>query len=232
MTVGYPDYTRVTRAGGYLLYGVVNLTPPYNSPLFSGYVGNWPYLTVALNVNSTTDFVKVIIAYYSDNTFTNLIGFRYLIRAGANFSVTQYANLTEWCRVWYLTQSGNPVNFLGFSVYATSDPATTNQLVSGDVPAFNFIGSVAANTIFSDLAGHVQPGPGIIQIFSSATAWTVQIQYYDFGTAAYETIAYWDETVNAHVVEADVGLIDAPLQVVMTNNDAAARTFRVSIVST
>lgn len=231
MSVGYPDYTRVARDGGYLLYGAANVTPPYNIPLFSSYVGNWPYLTLALNVNSTADFIRVVIAYYSDDTFSTIVAFRYAIRAGADFSVTQYANLTEWCQVWYQTISGNPVNFIGFAVYGTSDPSNTNQLVSTDVPEFFYNQSVAASTSLNIAPGHVQPGPATLSMCMDNTAWAVEVQYYDYGSASYLLLTRMSSKIVATGGVWTIGLPDAPLNVFLQNGDAAARFMRISIVS-
>lgn len=231
MPVGYPDYERLSRSGGYLLYGVANTTPLYDTILFSGYVGNWPYLTVALSINSTADFVQVIIAYYSDSTFATQVAFRYITRAGANFSVTQYANLTEWCQIWYISKSGNPINFLGFSVYATSDPAETDQLVSTDVPEGYYNVSMATGATQNILLGHVQPGPATLSISTQAAAWFAEVQYYDFGAGAYLLLTHIDNTIVASGGVFTVGLIDAPTQISMHNGDASSKFMRVSLVS-
>lgn len=111
MTVGYPDYARLSQQGGTELYGVANTAPPYFSKLFQGYVGAWPYVNIFTNLAASADTMQIVLAYCSDATFNTIVGERTIVRTGGNVAVSQYANLTPWLTFWYTTKSGNPMTF-------------------------------------------------------------------------------------------------------------------------
>jgi hypothetical protein len=232
MSVGYPDYARLNRSGGYLLYGVGATSPPENAILFEGYVGSFPYLNVVLNVNATSDFIRVVIAYYTDETFSTQIGFRYVIRGGGSFSVTQYANLSEWCAIFYDSISGNPVPFIQFAIYGAQSVAGQTSLVSTDVPIYQSDGLVALSSSVQVNPLHVQPGSAILGIFTTAAVWFVTVAYYDYGSATYKRMYDIDSTITAKGGTYPVSLPDAPLQLTISNTDTSDRTFRMSLMST
>jgi len=232
MSVGYPDYTRLDRAGGYLLYGEVNVTPPYDTVLFQGYVGLWPYLNLAVNMASSTDYVRLEINWYSDDTYTNLVGFRRIVRGGAQFSVTQYANLSEWAQLFYVTQSGDPIEFAFLGLYAATDTADQIQLVSTDVPILQFDGVIDAGDSETIVPQHVQPGPTILTIWAEADEYYVTLAYYDWGTPGYLRLTDIDNTVASTGGVFTISMLDTPYQIIIHNNDASNETFRVSLVST
>lgn len=231
MSVGYPDYARLDRAGGYLLYEAVNATPPYDFALFKGYVGAFPYITLTLSCNFGTDTASVNIQYYSDATFATAVGRRIVNRVGTQFSVTQYANLSEWAIVYYTTVSGNPVNFVWFTVYGSSGPATQAQLVSMDVPIFQFNAVVANGAGGTNTPQHVQPGPAVLNVSSAVTPWYVELLYYDIGAAGYLTMTHIDNTQFAVGGIFTVALLDAPLQIAYHNGSAAPGSMRISLAS-
>jgi hypothetical protein len=231
MSVGYPDYARLDRQGGYLLYGVENITPAYDTSLVQAYVGAWPYLTLALSCNMGADTAQIVIAYFTDETFTVRVGFRIVVRQSTQFSVTQYANLSEWVSVYYVTQSGNPALFASFSVYASVGQASQTELVSTDVPIFQTDASIAATTTVNTTPQHVQPGRGLLNIYTNATSWFVILYYYDFGSASFLRLLQVDQTIAAKGGVFDISMLDAPMQVQIDNRDAGAETFRISIMS-
>lgn len=232
MTVGYPDYQRLDRAGGYLLYGVNNVTPPFNTRLFAGYVGLWPYITVALSVGNGADTAQIVLSYYTDETFATQVGFRIVNRQSGQFSVTQYANLSEWLIVSYVSKSGNPVPFAEFAVYASVGTANQFQLVSMDVPVFQVNASVGIGATTTAIPQHVQPGPSVLSISTPSAAWFVEIAYYDYGSGTFILLTHIDQTIAAKGGVFAVAVPDTPIQVSIRNSDTVAQFIRVSIVST
>lgn len=231
MSIGYPDYQRLSRSGGFLLYGQSNVTPPYDTALFQGYIGLWPYLNVALSIGASADTVEIVINYYSDDTFTHIVGFRNIIRQGGQFSATQYANLSEWCQVFYVTKSGNPILFASFAVYAASESANQIQLVSTDVPVFLFNAAIAASGSSNIVPQHVQPGPAVLSVNMDPTTWQMQIQYYDYGSGTFLLLTRMTNTSVPPGGVCTIGLPDAPINVLLNNEDSIVHFMRMSIVS-
>lgn len=227
MTVGFPDYARLSQQGGYLLYGNSgNINQ--NQILFEGYVGTWPYVNMATNFGASTDFAQMNLVYFADETFNDVIGFRYAIRAGASFAMTQYANLTPWLRFYYESKSGLAMPFTNLALYASQGIANQWQLASMDVPILSLDQSIGANTTATVDINHIQPGPGNINMFTGAASWFININRYDWGSAGY----VFDSTVNSakygQALSVDLPMIDAPYQFQIHNGDSVAQTFEMS----
>ncbi len=217
-----------------------DLQVPANTPvgsvyftyLFSGYVGAWPYLIISADLAAGGDTARITINYYSDSTFNQLVGFKYVIRQGGAFSSTQYANLSEWCKIYYETKSGNPMTFTVLGIYGASSPANQMQLVSLDVPIYQLDQSVAAATSVTATPIHVQPGPGVLAVFTNAAVWFLTLAYFDYGANAFLRVLQIDNTVAAKGGVFQIAMLDTPMQIVIHNTDASAETFRVSLMST
>lgn len=226
MSVGYPDYSRLSRSGGYLLYSGSGLLP-YGTALFQGYVGNFPYLTIGLNCDSSADYVKVIINYFSDSTFTNNIGFRYLIRTGAQYSITQYANISEWAQVFYITKSGAQFPFLSFVVYGAQGRADPAQLDSSDVPLANWSGAIPANGNEPILIQHVRQGSALISGHILAASWEIILRWYNYSANAFQTLAGLSNSSVQAYFSQQMPLLDVPLQLTIYNHDSTSQDFYV-----
>lgn len=231
MTVGYPDYARLALEGGFTLFAATgNVTN--NTTLFKGYVGNWPYVNVACSCGSTSDFLQIAMQYYSDSTFTTLVGFRNAIRFGGQFSLTQYANMSDWLLFFINTKSNNPYPFGQLTLFATVGQATPVIIPSLDVPVFQKAKIFTASEVDMDVPGHVSPGNMQLNFFTAATDWNLTIRHYDYGSNAY--LADWQTSQatspNAFTMNWPQG--DYPIRLDVTNNDAASRNFQYSLMAT
>jgi hypothetical protein len=225
MTIGYEDYTRLSRSGGVLLYGSSAALVNNSFPLTT-YVGNSAYTTIAFSGQASTDFVQISMAYFTDNTISQLVGFRRLVRTSGQFSITQYPNLSEWLQVSISTKSGNPfpMGFLG--IYASDGYAPQVALASLDVPMLLINASVGATTTLNLTPQHVEPGNGRLSLRTTATTWAVNVGYYDFTSGGYIFIAGADHNNPGNTpANLAVPILDTPMQVSLVNSDAAAKTF-------
>lgn len=224
---GYPDYTRLSREGQFQLFFGSNFTPVNNTVMFQGYVGNFPFINVFANMGASADFMTMFFAWYTDSTFTTQIAFRAAVKTGNNFTVAQYANLSDWLQIFYVSKSGGNMTFTSLSVYGTQQPSGQRQLASSDVAFFSSSGSIAASTTITTTITKVIPGPSIFNLFTGATAWNVNFLYYDFGANAYviDYVAVGTTFANSgcHI---EIPLLDCPMQIQIQNQDAAARTFQ------
>lgn len=221
MSVGYPDYARLSNSGGFLLYSSDTGVPEFTT-LYKGYIGSWPYLNLFTNCDNTTDFARVQILYSSDNTFSDIVGFRYAIRQSGSIASTQYANLTDWVHVFYDSISGNQFPFLEFSVYGTQGYAEQRQLASLDVPITRFSQIVPASTTVFGPIQHIQPGAADLQIQSAVATWSVTVNYYDYASAAFLSYASFTQGVAPTGGSFSVPMPDAPCQLQVNNGSAAA----------
>lgn len=224
-TPGFPDYARLSQSGNKQLAFINGGNLTNGQQLFRGYVGSWPYLAMFINMGATVDFAKFIVNYYSDSTFGIIVGFRFSIRWGAQFSSVVYGNMSDWATVQVFTQSTNPIPIGQFGVYATQGYTPTLAVDSLDVPLLFEHFSVPAATTSEFNIQHVHPGKARFLVNSAATSWQVKFRYYDWGTNSIQTM-YQTQTFGVPTsTSEDFPQLDAPCYVDFVNNDAAAKTF-------
>jgi hypothetical protein len=226
MSEGYPDYARLARTGQYQLYNGKNVTPPYDTPFFQGYVGNFPFINVFTNLAAGSDFMQLIFQWYPDSTFTNPIAFRIAVRGSGSFAVTQYANLSDWLQVYYVTKSGLVMTFGEISIYGTQQHCGQRELTSGDTPMFAYNNTIAASSTVTLTVVKISPGESLFNLFSGAVAWNVNFLYYDYGSGTF--IEYYTMDQNAFADAAGhifVPVMDAPMQLAIHNQDTSPRLF-------
>lgn len=230
MSVGYPDYARLSEQGGFQLFGTSgNIANEH--VLFSGWVGSWPYLNLFVDCNSSADACRIAIAYYTDSTFGTQAGFRYAIRNGASFSITQYANLSPWVIISVETESGNPFPFLEIAAYASIGVADQVSLSSLDVPIFGGIVNINAgitNVIDFD---HIQPGNAVFTIQTQLTDWFVYIEYFDYGSDSWIRIYQIGPESAAGSFSFTWPMLDAPHRITAKNSSATNGSFVISWIS-
>lgn len=229
MSIGYPDYARLSQQGGVLLYSGTGIVPQ-NTILFQGYVGPWPYINLFADTASGSENVNIILEWYSDATFTTLVGFRYAPRNQYSISATQYANLSPWLRVFYTTASGNPISWSLISVYAATGAASPNALLSADAPLFTSDASILANTSETYQVEHVSYGDAQFIVSTALATWYVNFSYQD--ATSYALVFYaqinssWAGSGGAFNLPAP----DSPIQLVVHNGTAAAGTINYTWV--
>lgn len=227
MTVGYPDNVRLSRGGQFPLFNGANIAPATVVPFFSGYVGLFPFINSTQNMGASTDFAQITYTWYQDNTFANVVGFRAANRGGNNLAYAQYANLSDWMQVFYHTKSGNPMTFVEISLYGTQQPSEPRQLASQDTGIWEVNTTVAASTTNTYPLTKIIPGVGTLTLFSGAVAWNVNVQYYDYGLNAFQTLYSLDQNAFADAAaHIQIPVLDTPMQMQFHNQDAAARPFQ------
>jgi len=223
-TPGYPDYTRLSRTGGVEL-GAASGNISNLQQIYKGYVGNFAYTAVTINTNVSADTTSVDLTWFSDSTFTQVIGFRRLIRNGSQFSETQYVNLSDWMIFQVETLSGSPMPFLWISAYGCQGPGDQISLVSTDVPILATTISVPATSTTQLVTTHVQPGDALFTLQTVAVSWFVNINYFDWGSAAYKLLRQYNSTTYVADINQDLPMLDAPYRIDVHNGDAAAKVF-------
>lgn len=230
MSVGFPDYARLEQQGGYLLYGASGVVP-LNTTLFQGYVGSWPYINLVTDPTSPADKIQVIMEYFTDATFTTLVAFRYAIRDQLSICQTQYANLSPWLKVFYRTAGNNTINWAELAFYATTGEATSNALSSADEPLLSVNTTVVGGGNFTQEMQHIQPGDCTLMIYTKATTWNAQMQYYSYSNAAQMQLWHGDSTQFPEGSSWSVPMIDAPHTFSFTNSGATTQQLVVAYTS-
>jgi hypothetical protein len=197
---------------------------PQNTILFDGYVGPWPYINLFADPNTGTENVTIYLEWYSDSTFTKLVGFRYAPRNQFSLSATQYANLSPWLRVFYTTSSGNPITWVSLAVYGATGVADANALLSSDAPLITSSASIPANTTVTVNIGHVGFGDAEFVVSTALASWYVNFFYQD--ALSYTGLFYtqinssWAGSGGSFSVPA----LDSPHTLQVHNGTAAAGT--------
>jgi hypothetical protein len=229
-TPGYADYARLSQAGGTELAFAIGLVKE-NFIMFKGYVGAYPYVNLFLDMSTGYQPMQMLLEWYSDATFTNIVGFRFVNRVAGNLSATQYANLSPWLRVYYVTPDGSEVSFATFGLYGATAPALNNQLISNDVPLSSGAPTIAAGAIENYPAIHVQPGDAQLIVTTAASAYFFVIQYWNYSDNQYDTMYQFDQPTMGAGGSFNTPMIDAPINIRIHNEDAAAQQFTWAIIS-
>lgn len=225
-TPGYPDYTRLSRSGGVELASATgNLTNLQQ--IFNGYVGNFSHVAVTILLNASTDFTSVDLIWYSDNTFTQVVGFRRLIRTGGQFSETLSVNQSDWLRLQVETKSGAAMSFQFLSIYGCQAVGDQFMLASMDVPLIGQTTSVPAASTVNVVPAHVQPGPAFFTLQTVAASWFVNVNYYDWNAGAFTLYRQFNSAAYVNNIGETFSCLDTPQQFQIHNSDAAAKVFVV-----
>lgn len=230
MSVGYQDYARLSQQGGELLFNLSG-NIAVNTPFFEGYVGAWPYFSLFTDCNTSAQSVRVVMEYFDGPSFTNLVGFRYAIRTGASFAITQYGNLSPWLSVFITSTDNNPYPFLQLTGYATTGPYGIMQDQSNDVPIAWWNPTVPATTTNDLIVVRVTPGPAKLIFTSAANTYTYRHRYFDYGSNAFKTMFVIQGSISGDQWQLDAPMFDAPIELEITNTAAAAASYTVSYIS-
>jgi hypothetical protein len=156
---------------------------------------------------------------------SQIVGFRFAIRQGAQFSGIVYGNMSDWMTVEIVTQSGNPIAVNEFGLYGTTGYSPSLAVDSLDVPLLFQHVTIPATTTSEFLIQHVHPGKTRFLLNSAATSWQVKFRYYDYNTNSIQTM-YQTQTFGVPTsISEDFPQLDAPCYVDIVNNDAAPKTF-------
>lgn len=230
MSVGYPDYARLSQAGGTQLFGhqggITN-----NLILFEGYVGSWPYVNLVTNGPITSNFAQINLVWFSDSTFTTSVGFRFAIRGLNTFAQTQYANLSPWLRIFYESDNGSNLNFPQFGLFATTAPAGQIELASLDVPIIHGQDTIPAGSGEVVTPGHIQPGAATFQFATASPSYSITFNYFDWTAQAFVPLGQILSNFAPFGGFFDVPMLDAPMNIAIHNGDTASRVFTYSWMS-
>ena len=230
MPSGYPDYTRLSAAGGFEL-ATVSGAVASGTTVFQGFVGNWPYQDLYVALAAGTDFAQITIAYYPDSSYTTSAGSQVITRASGTRGNTQYAVLAPWAVITVQTVSGAAITFTALNVYGAYGSAGAARLAGLAGPVYAIDANIAATTNRTDNVASVVPGPAVLSVATNAATWTIYLWYYSFATAGYHIMWKVDNTIAAKGGSWPVALPDVPMQIEEVNGDTGTRLFVVGLVS-
>lgn len=225
MSIGYPDYARLSQQGGTQLYAANNITPPENTVLFKGYVGSWPYCNLITNIPASSEITQYKLQYFNDATFSTLVGEHHCTRTGLTFGYTQYANMSPFMQFFYVTQSGLAMPVSQLNLYATTGPGDSKNLY--DLTEGILVGteSVAASTTSTHFPVLINPGETVFELQTAGASWFINILYLSFQQNGYILQKQFNNTDNVHDVQAQFPMFDAPYKVEVHNTAATSTTF-------
>lgn len=228
MSEGYPDYARLSQAGGFQLFASSGALPA-NTVLFEGYVGSWPYVNMFCDPTLGGEPTTVQLQWFSDSTFSTPVGFRNAVRTATNFSATQYSNLSPWLQLSFTNASGNPVSFDALSLYGTTAPATANQLLSADACIQQANSSLGAGATGTYNPQHVCFGPAILAVETPLATWFMRLQSLDASTWALKFQYRFSNLNMGGGGSVQVSLLDSPYQIDTHNTTGAAGSINWSL---
>lgn len=228
MSEGYPDYARLSQAGGFLLFNESGALPE-NTVLFQGYVGSWPYINMFCTPAPGSEPVTLQIQWFSDSTFTTSIGFRLAVRNSLSLSATQYSNLSPWLQVSYSNASHNPTSFNAWSIYGTTALATANQLLSADACIQQANSQIGAGATVSYTPQHVSFGPAVLTVETPLATWFMRLFSLDAATWTNKFQYRFSNLNMGGGNSVTVSLLDTPYFIDTTNTTGASGSINWSL---
>lgn len=226
---GYPDYERLSLSSGILLAGGQQaFTGPTN--LFQGYVGNIPYIDFFWDAVAGPGHVNVQVTYWQDDTFTTQVAFTASVRTTNSIGYRQLSVLSPWLTIIVFPDTATDHTLCTYAFYGSTQSASSAKLGSLDSAFFEVSAAVAASTSAPFQIVKIYPGAAVLSWTILATAWQIQLQRWDYGAAAWKTFLFLGNTGAPASGTATVALPDAPIQAVLVNGDAAAKTFNVFLM--
>lgn len=230
MSTGYPDYARLSQAGGSELATITGAVTS-GQVIFEGYVGSWPYIYLANSTFTPTDNVLITITYYSDSTYTTQASSQGITRSQLMQTITVRAVLGPWAKITVTTASGNAVTFSQITIYGSYARSTGPDLHSGNEVAFQTSASIGAGTTSTFNIAVTPKGSAVFMLYSPAGLWAAQFYYYSWAAAAVIEIMQLDNSIAAHGGIWTIPVIDAPYSVHITNRATAAQSIIASLTA-
>lgn len=218
---GYIDYARTNLAAGYLIAGGAQAFTVSTS-LFVGYLGSWPYINFYWSAVGGPGHDRIIVAYFSDHTFTTIVAEQFAVRDTNVLGYRQFAVLSPWVQITVVPDSATDNTQVDFAFYGTTQQASSGELGSLDVSLIEDIGTVNPGTTVDLPCAKILPGPAVLCLYSGITPGQFTLQRWDYGTSAWVTFFLFN-LLTANSSEAqEVALPDAPIQATMHNGSAGA----------
>lgn len=230
MSTGYPDYARLSQAGGSELATVTGAVTS-GQVIFQGFVGSWPFLYLANSSFTPNDNVLITITYYSDATFGTMASSQGITRSQGMATITVRAVLGPWCKITVTTASGAPVTFGQVTIYGSYARSSGPDLHSGNEVAFQTSASVAGGATSTFNVAVTPKGSAVFMLYSPAGLWAAQFFYYSWAAAAVVEVMQLDNSVAAHGGVWTIPFIDAPYSIHLTNRATAAQVIVASLTA-
>lgn len=228
MTVpGYPDYQRVSLASGVLL-GSFTGAVPSDTQVFKGYVGNWQALNTNWNSTNKTSlaYYDVEYVYWTDNTFTTIIGEQIEVRSSEIQAFSQHVPQSPWLTVDIIYESGSALGNLVWSMYGSQILTSCAKIGGNNTPLIS-LHELVAPGVTSFPQGLTIPGTCSLICTTNGVPVVVDIQAYNPGVSGYQNFA----ELGLLTASLDYTLIssvpDAPLNVQISNFNTGSVTVNV-----
>lgn len=225
---GSPDYARVQTVNGDPFLEINNGDQFLNGSLGPQvFVGPWPYLSVSLF--SIAHGVELQL-FFSLDEAENISGGTYLIDALAgDIGILVVPVLGAYLAIAGATSTGAPINDVVASIcgYNASERPAVN--LTSPALVTSTAQTVGATSTINLEGVWISPGKAHFSMDTTATSWAVTVQSVDFlgGTKVIWAMST-SLSVNPHV-DMELVLPATHIRVVITNNDAAAKIFRVRL---
>lgn len=226
MTVpGYPDYQRLSLAAGVLLGSFVGDVTG-TSTVFKGYVGNWQALNSHWDSQNKTSlaYYYVEYTYYSDDTFTTIVGSQFETRSSQHEGFSQHVPISAFVWITIIYLSGAAAGNQTYFVYGAQAATPVGRLASVSKPLLAENNAVGANGVVTTSIGTIVPGWAHILIQASVAGVIILLQYYDPSVTSYITFSGEAISGNFNYQHFNVILPDAPVQVQYNGVSVAVTT--------
>lgn len=231
MATGFPDYARLSTAGGFELLTQTGSVAS-GTTIFAGYVGSWPYLNIFTGTVTPTDYYRIVLTYYTDNTYAVMAATQSVTRSNLMSTITQRTVLGPWVKAVLTTASGNPITATAITIYGSYGNAAGVQLHTGSEAIWQLDDTISSGSTETFNLTTVSPGPAVFALYAPKPVWAAYILYYSWALGALAQTNQFDQTIGLHGGVWVVPMVDAPYQIQIFNGSTSAQEIVASLVST
>ncbi len=231
MTIGFSDWGRQTVEQGpqvIVVNQVVNAA--INTPF--AYLAHYPFMNISADTSGLADHYLVQVARANDSGGVVSTGLQKFTLGPGGRSQFQLPALGNWAQLIVTPKAGTDVSPVVIRALAASGGAAKLGLPFTPGPFATFNGAIAAGATQVLAPTSTVPGDAVLAVGANADKpWHAGLFYWDFTTGGLVQFMRLDAILYHNAAVVPVLLPPAPIELDVTNDDVAANTFHVSIVT-
>jgi hypothetical protein len=229
-TIGFPDYSRLSPAGGRFLGSLSGLiaSNPTTNPISTA---GFSYITL-INLGTVPggNYQVVVNWGFNSDGAVRFASVDFVPDAG-NTNVVTFPVLGEWCTVEYFYFSGPSAVPQKTLIYGSQSPMMMPPLGATWGGYINDFPNVSGNSSINLPASGCAQGRYKLGISNGAgNTWNVNVLQYNPSTAAYGLFYSFNGSVYGQSTTQEIALVEAPVLLQIYNTAAAAVNFIISLI--
>lgn len=232
VVTGYPDWQRTTRVTGVNKLFVNQVIGGVAFASGRIFVGDYGYLTLAVQGEALANHYMVQIYGSVDATGTRYPILQEFVTVPGAGSALQYPIPTPYVDIAVTNIEGTADTAFIMDVYATNYYAPIMRTTQPGHPLVTFAGSVnAASAVELDVGTLFIGRAQLRGRHISNNSWHIEVDYWDPGSKSWIDIFFLNSPAATTEATAEIPMIGAPMRLLVGNDDTVARTMHATLTA-